>query len=34
VVGTGQIVDMGAVRQSRFSVDPDNPYGKGVCGKA
>ena len=34
VAGTGQIVDMGAVRQSRFSIDPDNPYGKGVCGKA
>jgi diguanylate cyclase (GGDEF)-like protein len=34
VVGTGQIVDMGLVRQSRFSIDPDNPYGKGVCGKA
>ncbi|HET7491531.1 MAG TPA: EAL domain-containing protein [Bradyrhizobium sp.] len=34
VVGTGQIVDMGLVRQSRFSIDPKNPYGKGVCGKA
>jgi diguanylate cyclase (GGDEF)-like protein len=34
VVGTGQIVDMGLVRQSRFSIDPENPYGKGVCGKA
>jgi hypothetical protein len=34
VVGTGQIVDMGLVRQSRFSIDAENPYGKGVCGKA
>jgi len=34
VVGTGQIVDMGLVRQSRFSIDEENPYGKGVCGKA
>jgi diguanylate cyclase (GGDEF)-like protein len=34
VVGTGQIVDMGLVRQSRFSIDPENPYGRGVCGKA
>jgi len=34
VAGTGQIVDMGLVRQSRFSIDPENPYGKGVCGKA
>jgi diguanylate cyclase (GGDEF)-like protein len=34
VAGTGQIVDMGLVRQSRFSSDPENPYGKGVCGKA
>jgi diguanylate cyclase (GGDEF)-like protein len=34
VAGTGQLVDMGLVRQSRFSIDPDNAYGKGVCGKA
>ena len=34
VAGTGQIVDMGLVRQTQFSIDPDNPYGKGVCGKA
>jgi diguanylate cyclase (GGDEF)-like protein len=34
VVGTGQIVDLGLVRQSQFSIDPENPYGKGVCGKA
>jgi diguanylate cyclase (GGDEF)-like protein len=34
VAGTGQIVDMGLVRQSRFSIDAENPYGKGVCGKA
>ncbi|MGZ5870598.1 MAG: bifunctional diguanylate cyclase/phosphodiesterase [Bradyrhizobium sp.] len=34
VAGTGQIVDMGLVRQTHFSIDPENPYGKGVCGKA
>ncbi|HLX18219.1 MAG TPA: EAL domain-containing protein [Bradyrhizobium sp.] len=34
VAGTGQIVDMGLVRQTKFSIDPENPYGKGVCGKA
>ena len=34
VVGTGQLVDMGLVRKSRFSIDAENPYGKGVCGKA
>jgi diguanylate cyclase (GGDEF)-like protein len=34
VAGTGQIVDMGLVRASRFSIDPENPYGKGICGKA
>ncbi|HZE54146.1 MAG TPA: EAL domain-containing protein [Bradyrhizobium sp.] len=34
VTGTGEIVDMGLVRQTRFSIDPENPYGKGVCGKA
>jgi diguanylate cyclase (GGDEF)-like protein len=34
VAATGQIVDMGRVRKSRFSIDPENPYGKGVCGKA
>jgi diguanylate cyclase (GGDEF)-like protein len=32
VAGTGQIVDI--VRQTRFSIDPENTYGKGVCGKA
>jgi diguanylate cyclase (GGDEF)-like protein len=32
VAGTGQIVDL--IRQTRFSIDPENPYGKGVCGKA
>lgn len=32
VAGTGKIVDM--VKRIRFSIDPDNPYGKGVCGKA
>src|ERR1700719_3670396 len=30
VTGTGEIVDMGLVRQTRFSIDPENPYGKGV----
>src|SRR5579863_3488465 len=34
VAGTCQIVDMGLVRQTKFSIDPENPYGKGVCGKA
>jgi hypothetical protein len=34
VAGTGQMVDMGLVRQSRFSTDAENPYGKGICGKA
>ena len=34
VAGTGQIVDMGLVRRSRFSIDAENPYGKGVCGNA
>jgi diguanylate cyclase (GGDEF)-like protein len=28
------MVDMGLVRQSRFSTDAENPYGKGICGKA
>ncbi len=32
VAGTVDIVEM--VRQTRFSIDPENPYGKGVCGKA
>jgi diguanylate cyclase (GGDEF)-like protein len=34
VTGTGEIVNMGLVRQTRFSIDPESPYGKGVCGKA
>ncbi|HLJ00014.1 MAG TPA: EAL domain-containing protein [Bradyrhizobium sp.] len=34
VAGTGQIVDLGLVRQSRFSTDSENPYGMGVCGRA
>ncbi len=32
VAGTGQIVDL--VKQTRFSIDPENPYGQGVCGNA
>jgi diguanylate cyclase (GGDEF)-like protein len=32
VAGTGQIVEM--VKQTRFSIDPENPYGQGVCGSA
>jgi len=28
------MVDMGLVRQSRFSTDAENPYGKGIRGKA
>jgi diguanylate cyclase (GGDEF)-like protein len=32
VAGTGQIVEL--VRQTYFSIDPENPYGRGVCGKA
>jgi diguanylate cyclase (GGDEF)-like protein len=34
VAGTGQLVDMSKMKQSRFSIDPDNPYGQGICGKA
>jgi diguanylate cyclase (GGDEF)-like protein len=32
VAGTGQIIE--TVRQTQFSIDPKNPYGKGVCGNA
>lgn len=32
VAGTGQIVEL--VRQTRFSIDAENPYGQGICGKA
>jgi diguanylate cyclase (GGDEF)-like protein len=32
VAGTGQIVNL--VKQARFSIDPENPYGKGICGNA
>jgi diguanylate cyclase (GGDEF)-like protein len=32
VAGTGEIVEL--VTRTRFSIDPDNPYGTGVCGKA
>jgi diguanylate cyclase (GGDEF)-like protein len=34
VAGTGQLVDIDLVRKSQFSTDPENPYGKGTCGKA
>src|SRR6266576_1573175 len=30
--GTGEIVEQ--ITQTRFSIDPDNVYGTGVCGKA
>ena len=32
VAGTGEIVDK--VKRTRFSIDPDNTYGKGICGSA
>ena len=32
VAGTGQIIE--TVKQTRFSINPENPYGKGVCGNA
>jgi predicted signal transduction protein with EAL and GGDEF domain len=32
VSGTGEIIEI--VRQTHFSIDPENPYGKGVCGQA
>ena len=32
VAGTGEIVEQ--VKQTRFSIDPDNVYGSGVCGRA
>ncbi|HMI00086.1 MAG TPA: GAF domain-containing protein [Bradyrhizobium sp.] len=32
VAGTGEIVEQ--ITQTRFSIDPDNVYGTGVCGKA
>jgi diguanylate cyclase (GGDEF)-like protein len=32
VVGTGQSVEQ--IKQTRFSIDPDDVYGRGVCGKA
>ena len=32
VAGTGEIME--PMRKARFSIDPDNPYGKGVCGQA
>ena len=32
VAGTGEIVQQ--IMQTRFSIDPDNVYGTGVCGKA
>lgn len=32
VAGTGEILEL--VKQSRHSIDPTNPYGKGVCGNA
>jgi signal transduction protein with GAF and PtsI domain len=32
VAGTGKVLEI--MKKSRFSIDPDNPYGKGVCGQA
>jgi diguanylate cyclase (GGDEF)-like protein len=32
VAGTGEIVDQ--ITRTRFSIDPDNVYGQGVCGNA
>jgi diguanylate cyclase (GGDEF)-like protein len=32
VAGTGQIIRI--VKQTRFSIDPENQYGKGICGNA
>jgi diguanylate cyclase (GGDEF)-like protein len=32
VAGTGESVEL--ITQARFSIDPDNIYGNGVCGKA
>jgi diguanylate cyclase (GGDEF)-like protein len=32
VAGTGAIIEL--VKQTRFSIDPENPYGKGICGSA
>ena len=32
VAGTGEIVEQ--VTRTRFSIDPDNVYGKGICGNA
>jgi diguanylate cyclase (GGDEF)-like protein len=32
VAGTGESVDL--ITRARFSIDPDNPYGKGICGEA
>jgi diguanylate cyclase (GGDEF)-like protein len=32
VAGTGEAVEL--ITASRFSIDPDDPYGQGVCGQA
>lgn len=32
VAGTGEAIDL--ITQTRFSSDPDNVYGKGICGEA
>ncbi|MGY2985692.1 diguanylate cyclase (GGDEF)-like protein [Bradyrhizobium sp. USDA 4518] len=32
VAGTGEALDL--ITQTRFSTDPDNVYGKGICGEA
>jgi len=32
VAGTGEVIDL--ITQTRFSTDPDNVYGTGICGQA
>ena len=32
VAGTGEVIDQ--IARTRFSIDPDNVYGKGICGRA
>ena len=32
VAGTGEVLEI--MKKARFSIDPENPYGKGVCGQA
>src|SRR5262249_54001686 len=32
VAGTGEVVEL--IKRSKFSIDPESPYGRGVCGQA